>query len=250
MNGDQPLDQPTGAEQPGQPRTDPAVDPPGGGDVLLRQEFTGDSLYALRASAEAHATDAGLPAGRAADLVIAVHELAMNAVRHGAGHGTVTLWTRDGMLWFRVSDPGREDAVPPGEPWPRTRGHGLWIVRTLADEQTLSTGPDGTHTTIAMALPGADGKPASIRPDHDNGRVVLRLSGLFDRSAALELLERTRTLPSLVLDLTDAGPWDADGLAALVTLRQRSELSLTGVPPYLRERLETLDPALSEAIDE
>ncbi|MFI6904476.1 ATP-binding protein [Nonomuraea sp. NPDC050394] len=240
MNGDQPLDQPTGAEQ---------TRPPGD-DVLLTQDFTGDSLYTLRAGAEAHATQAGLPAGRVADLVIAVHELAMNAVRHGAGHGTMTLWTRDGMLWFRVSDPGREDAVPPGEPWPRVHGHGLWIVRTLADEQTMSTGPGGTDTTVAMALPGAAGQPASIRPEHDNGRVVLRLSGLFDRSAALELLERTRTLPSLVLDLTDAGPWDADGLAALVTLRQRSELSLTGVPAYLRGRLETLDPALSEAIDD
>ncbi|MFI6390998.1 ATP-binding protein [Nonomuraea sp. NPDC050547] len=249
MNGDQPLDPPTGAERP--PRTDPAVDPPGGGEILLAMDFDGGSLYALRASVEAHATDVGLPHGRAADLVIAVHELAMNAVRHGSGHGTVTLWARDGMVWCRVGDPGRGEDDLPGEPWPRRHGHGLWIVRTLADEQTVSTGPGGTHTTIAMALPGeAAERPATILPEHDHGRAVLRLSGLFDHGAALELLERARSLPSLVLDLTEAGPWDSDGLAALVTLRQRTELRLTGVPLYLRERLETLDPALSEAMDD
>ncbi|MFI6291534.1 ATP-binding protein [Nonomuraea sp. NPDC050790] len=249
MNGDQFPDAQIGAEQAGPPRTDPAAGPPGGDGVLFEQVFDADSLYTLRASVEAHGAHAGLPPGRAADLVIAVHELAMNAVRHGAGQGTVTLWKKEGMVWVRVGDAGGE-AGAPSEPWPLRHGHGLWLVRTLADEQAVSTGPDGTRTTIAMALPGAAGESATIEPGHRNGRAVLRLSGLFDRSAALELLERAGTPPSLVLDLTDAGPWDADGLAVLVTLRRRTELSLIGVPSYLRDRIETLDRELSEVIDD
>ena len=54
---------------------------------ILDQAFDAGSLYALRAAVAAHATQAGLAPGRADDLVIAVHELAANAVRHGAGHG-------------------------------------------------------------------------------------------------------------------------------------------------------------------
>ena len=54
---------------------------------ILDQVFDADSLYALRAAVAAHGAQAGLPPGRADDLVIAVHELAANAVRHGAGHG-------------------------------------------------------------------------------------------------------------------------------------------------------------------
>src|SRR5580704_16283973 len=51
--------------------------------LILDQAFDEDSLYALRAAVAAHATQAGLAPGRADDLVIAVHELAANAVRHG-----------------------------------------------------------------------------------------------------------------------------------------------------------------------
>jgi Histidine kinase-like ATPase domain len=51
---------------------------------ILDQAFDADSLYALRAAVAAHATQAGLTPGRAGDLVIAVHELAANAIRHGA----------------------------------------------------------------------------------------------------------------------------------------------------------------------
>src|SRR5438046_10287596 len=53
----------------------------------LDQAFDGDSLFALRATVAAHGSRAGLSEGRTRDLVLAVHELAANAVRHGAGRG-------------------------------------------------------------------------------------------------------------------------------------------------------------------
>src|SRR5579872_2306597 len=78
----QPLEpDPPGREPPPGPLTG-QPDP-----LILDQAFDEDSLYALRATVAAHATQAGLAPGRSDDLVIAVHELAANAVRHGAGHG-------------------------------------------------------------------------------------------------------------------------------------------------------------------
>src|ERR1700760_5087985 len=57
----------------------------------LDQAFDGDSLYALRATVAAHGSQAGLSDGRTRDLVLAVHELAANAVRHGAGQGRLRM---------------------------------------------------------------------------------------------------------------------------------------------------------------
>jgi hypothetical protein len=44
--------------------------------LALEQVFDGDLLYALRSAVAAHAAQAGLPPGRAHDVVIAAHELA------------------------------------------------------------------------------------------------------------------------------------------------------------------------------
>src|SRR5580693_1047193 len=73
---------------------------------ILDQAFDADSLYALRAAVAAHATQAGLALGRADDLVIAVHELAANAVRHGAGHGRLQIWQTDQALLCEIADDG------------------------------------------------------------------------------------------------------------------------------------------------
>jgi Histidine kinase-like ATPase domain len=55
--------------------------------AVLDQGFDNDSLYALREAVAAHAMQAGLAEGRVGDLVLAVHELASNAIRHGGGRG-------------------------------------------------------------------------------------------------------------------------------------------------------------------
>src|SRR5580704_18414037 len=73
---------------------------------ILDQAFDAGSLYALRAAVAAHASQAGLAPGRADDLVIAVHELAANAVRHGAGHGRLRIWRSDHALLCEISDDG------------------------------------------------------------------------------------------------------------------------------------------------
>ena len=109
-----------------------------------------------------------MPEPRAADVLIAVHELAANAVRHGAGAGRARLWAGNGVVTCRVEDggvPGRHGRAGPGaggpaegraEPWSCLEGHGLWLVRQSADELAVITGPDGTRVTAVFAFP-ADG---------------------------------------------------------------------------------------------
>src|SRR6516165_3201142 len=100
--------------------------------LILDQAFDADSLYALRAAVAAHATQAGLSPGRSDDLVIAVHELAANAVRHGAGHGRLRVWKSDQRLLCEISDDGVSPVADDGHPgapdaaqWRTEPGHGL-----------------------------------------------------------------------------------------------------------------------------
>lgn len=135
----------------------------GGYPVDLEQAFDGDSLYALRSAAAAHAASAGLPPDRVYDLVVAVHELAANAVRHGAGQGVLRMWPAGDTVYCEVSDgpeAGRRDgaripeapgeSVPPPAHWPVEHGHGLWLVQRVADQAMVRTGPGGSTATVSF----------------------------------------------------------------------------------------------------
>jgi anti-sigma regulatory factor (Ser/Thr protein kinase) len=154
---------------PGGRRRDDAVAP-----SVLDQRFDANSLSALRAAAQACAARAGMPAERATDFVIALHELAANAVRHGAGSGRLRIWDHIGALYCRVDDDGpaatRPESAHGGagtdgadsgagqnraDRWPRERGHGLWLARQVADQMTLRSDSRGTIAviTFSMAVP-------------------------------------------------------------------------------------------------
>jgi anti-sigma regulatory factor (Ser/Thr protein kinase) len=134
--------------------------PAGAGPVILEQSFDADSLYALRSAVAAHASEAGLTPARTDDLVIAVHELAANAVRHGAGHGEMRLWADGGALHCQVSDEGpaqpagagpwEPGSAPGGGGWQSSRGHGLWLVRHLADRTSARHDGRGTAVTVSF----------------------------------------------------------------------------------------------------
>jgi len=141
-------------------RAQPAVD----------QSFDGDSLYAVRATVAAHASEAGIQEGRVRNVVLAVHELAANAVRHGAGQGRMRLWvTGDGIRCELTDagappagangddqDTGSRDAAsagaasPGAAPWPVEHGHGLWLVGEIADQFSLESGPSGTVAVVSF----------------------------------------------------------------------------------------------------
>jgi anti-sigma regulatory factor (Ser/Thr protein kinase) len=133
---------------------------------VLDQCFDASSLSALRTATQACAVQAGMPAERATDVVIALHELAANAVRHGAGSGRLRIWDHVGALYCRVDDDGplpgaaRDDAGMDGtggrnlaDRWPREPGHGLWLAKQVADRMTLRCDSRGTSAVITFSGP-------------------------------------------------------------------------------------------------
>jgi len=129
------------------------------GFTPLDQAFDAGSLYALRAAVAAHAAAAGLGRPQVYDVTAVAHELAANAVVHGAGHGRLRLWADGRFLYCQVSDDGR--AGPAGEaggagdgaaPWPAEHGHGLWLAGQVADRVGIGHGPAGTTATARFLL--------------------------------------------------------------------------------------------------
>ena len=96
---------------------------------VLDQEFNAGALAGLRQAVLGYATACGMPEDRAVEVMLAVHELAANAVRHGPGHGRLRIRVTGSTLSCEVSDPGPSSRVldgtgrqPPGAPgavpWP------------------------------------------------------------------------------------------------------------------------------------
>jgi anti-sigma regulatory factor (Ser/Thr protein kinase) len=139
------------------------------GPAFLEQAFDSSSLYVLRAAVAAHAAAAGLSRARVYDVVAAAHELAANAVQHGAGRGRLRLWADGAFLYCQVSDDGparSADQQPTGvEAWRREHGHGLWVVGEVADQLSIDHGPAGTTATAAFAL-GSPLGPAEPGTEH------------------------------------------------------------------------------------
>jgi anti-sigma regulatory factor (Ser/Thr protein kinase) len=146
------------AGRPGGPPAVPAS--------VLEQAFDRGSLSALRAAVAAFATRAGLAPGRVGDVVLVTHELASNAVRHGAGCGRLRMWTYGLAVSCEVTDDGRPAAsagaaAPPAPgdrltasaPWAVEHGHGLWVVGQLADQSSQRSGPGGTTAAVRFSLP-------------------------------------------------------------------------------------------------
>ena len=128
------------------------------GPPALDQAFDSGTLCALRSAVQAHAFAAGMPEYRANDVMIAIHELAANVIQHGAGRGRLRMWQVPGALRFQVDDgaPSRDGdgrgAANAADDWPYVKGHGLWLVREVADQMSLHSGPGGTRATVAFAL--------------------------------------------------------------------------------------------------
>lgn len=138
----------------------------------LDEEFDPGTLHALRAKVLVHACRAGLSESRAMDVVLAVHELAANAIRHGAGAGRLRVWNLVRELCCQVDDgdpPRFEDsarrpadsATGAADTHSRTLmssissapGHGLWLMRQLADRMSMVSGPDGTCVRSLSTCP-------------------------------------------------------------------------------------------------
>jgi len=94
----------------------------------------------------------------AGDVVVAVGEVATNALQHGRPPVRVRAWTADGLARVHVHD--RSLAPIPATagyhrpPPEHDRGYGLWVARQLADVVTTHTCRRGTTVTLHFPLSG------------------------------------------------------------------------------------------------
>jgi len=241
--------QPEGHAPAGQPSV---AQPSGhGAEIILDQPLDGNSLYQLRASVAAHAHQAGLPRRRADDLVIAAHELAANVVRHGSGSGRLRIWRHGQMLHCQVTDDGHvEPAGSTGPTWRIEPGHGLWLVRQIADRFSLHPGRGGSAATVSFALNAVAGVQPFTLGEHDEGEsTALLVAGQLDFNSADELTGAIERLLAkdpaarIVVDLEGLTFWDAFGLAGLLRAQDKVESSegaamvLARVPSQLAAHL-------------
>jgi anti-sigma regulatory factor (Ser/Thr protein kinase) len=120
-------------------------------------------LATLRRAARAYLR--GVSDEVADEVVLALHEVATNAVLHGSRAGQpiqVHVHVNDGWVEASVLDhgpqpPGLPAAASPGEL--RAFGRGLWLLHRLVDEIRLERVKRGTRMTLRRAI-GPAGTPA------------------------------------------------------------------------------------------
>lgn len=114
-------------------------------------------LATLRRAARAYLR--GVSDEVADEVVLALHEVATNAVLHGSRAGQpiqVHVHVNDGWVEASVLDqgpqppPGLPAAASPGEL--RAFGRGLWLLHRLVDELCLERVRRGTRVTLRWAI--------------------------------------------------------------------------------------------------
>jgi anti-sigma regulatory factor (Ser/Thr protein kinase) len=124
--------------------------------------FDIDSLADVRGFVSAHAADAGMTDARAADLMLAVSELAANSVRHGGGTGDARIWRDEDTVLCEVRDGGRIADPLAGRHLPTREqigGYGLWLANQLCDLVQIRTVATGTIIRLHMRLAGSPAQP-------------------------------------------------------------------------------------------
>jgi anti-sigma regulatory factor (Ser/Thr protein kinase) len=132
----------------------PPADPPILGPPDMRLRFRAWQLHEVRGTLERILLDAGYGRSRAEDVVLAVNEIATNAVEHGTLEAELLVWIDGDGLTCEIHDRGRLVERLPGlrTPLPgERRGRGLWVARQLCDLLHVWTDQGGTHVRVRAA---------------------------------------------------------------------------------------------------
>jgi anti-sigma regulatory factor (Ser/Thr protein kinase) len=114
--------------------------------LRLTARFGRDDLHRVRRLVERAGSSVGLSPTRTDDLVLAVSEIATNAIRHGGGRGTLTMvsWSDGVSVEVRDSGPGLPGAAPESLPAATSSGgRGLAIVRRLCRRLSIASSERG-----------------------------------------------------------------------------------------------------------
>jgi anti-sigma regulatory factor (Ser/Thr protein kinase) len=134
--------------------------------------FGADELRQARLMTARWAAAAGLEGSRADDFVIAVNEIATNAIVHGSPRAWLLLRvTSDGAAEAEVRDSGRwlPSRVRPApiDGHGRAGGMGLPLARRVCDDVEIRSGQGGTTVTLRLTLRP---RPPRLRGGGDPGR--------------------------------------------------------------------------------
>jgi serine/threonine-protein kinase RsbW len=121
--------------------------------------FRADDLRPARRVTAAWAVQAGRPAARAEDFVIAVSEIAANAVRHGSPAALLLLRVAGGAATAEIRDSGCwRPAAGAASGNGRSGGSGLAVARLVCDEVGIGAGAGGATVILRMNLPRGAGR--------------------------------------------------------------------------------------------
>ena len=121
---------------------------------LVDLSFDPGTLHVVRARMRDCAGHAGLPEGQAENVVLAVHELAANAICHGGGAGRLRVWILAGALHCQVDD---GDA-------PASRETGRRGRAARRGGPRLVGGRAGGRSAAIAVRPGRNECPGQVRP--------------------------------------------------------------------------------------
>ena len=117
--------------------------------------FAADDLFELRQLVSSWASREALALVPAEELVLAVHEIATNSVRHGGGMGMLRLWRTSDALVCEIQDAGyirdpqRARSRPGGE---AHESRGLWIADQICDLVEIASSQRGSQVRVHKRL--------------------------------------------------------------------------------------------------
>lgn len=130
----------------GPPPTDAQV-------VLISGRGPQPGFAALRRLIAEHANSCGLPEPRVRDLVLAVHEMIVNALQHDE-QASLRLWREDDVAACEVQNAAALQDPMVGRRYPghaALSGRGLWLVNQLADLVQIRSTENGTSIRVRVA---------------------------------------------------------------------------------------------------
>jgi anti-sigma regulatory factor (Ser/Thr protein kinase) len=113
------------------------------------------TVRTIRAVVGERAVELGIDRDRASDLMLALHEVAVNSLRHGGGRGTVRTWADEVAFVCEVSDDGhiREPLIGRIRPLAtQLSGRGMWLVNHLCDLVQVRSSAAGTTVRMHMTF--------------------------------------------------------------------------------------------------
>jgi anti-sigma regulatory factor (Ser/Thr protein kinase) len=117
--------------------------------------FSGDDLFELRGLVTSWATKETMASEATEELVLAMHEIATNSVRHGGGVGTLRLWRTSDSLVCEIQDAGyiRDPLCARRDPGGAAHAsRGLWITEQICDLVEISSSPRGSQVRMHKRL--------------------------------------------------------------------------------------------------